>query len=151
MVAISWFDGGVTVGVLLAFSTYITRLWAPIMSLGDFYNQIIIAMAYMERIFELMDEPVLVTDIEGAYKMPRIQGSVCFDQVEFSYEEGHKILKGVTFSVEPGETIALVGATGSGKTTIVNLLSRFYNIQQGTIMIDGHDISKVNLESLRIV
>jgi len=149
MVAISWFDGGVTVGVLLAFSTYITRLWAPIMSLGDFYNQIIIAMAYMERIFELMDEPVLVTDIEGAYKMPRIQGSVCFDQVEFSYEEGHKILKGVTFSVEPGETIALVGATGSGKTTIVNLLSRFYNIQQGTIMIDGHDISKVNLESLR--
>ncbi|MCG8502365.1 MAG: ABC transporter ATP-binding protein/permease [Firmicutes bacterium] len=149
LVAISWFENGISVGVLLAFSTYITKLWAPIVNLGNFYNQIIISMAYMERIFELLDEPVIVANVEGAYAMPKIKGDVSFKHVGFSYDEGHKVLKDVTFDIKAGETVALVGATGCGKTTIVSLLSRFYNIQEGTITIDGHNISKVKLESLR--
>jgi len=147
---VMWIAGsGITVGDFIAFSAYISNFWTPIMNLGNFYNQIIVAAAYLERIFETLDEPVLVKDAEGSYSLPSVKGEVTFDHVVFGYEKNLPILKDISFRVKPGETIALVGATGSGKTTIINLISRFYDIQEGTIRVDGHDISKVTLDSLR--
>ncbi|NMA83966.1 MAG: ABC transporter ATP-binding protein [Epulopiscium sp.] len=149
VVGVSRLHEGITVGVLIAFISYIGQFWGPIMNLSNFYNSIVTAMAYLERIFETMDEEPLVKNIEGAEDMPMIVGDVVFDHVSFEYEEGQKVLDDVSFHVEPGETIALVGPTGAGKTTIVNLLSRFYNVTEGQVRIDGHDIQKVTLESLR--
>ncbi len=150
VVGVSMIAGGETsVGVLIAFASYISMFWAPIMNLGNFYNQILNVAAYLERIFETLDEKPLIEDAPDAGVMPQIQGSVSFEHVNFSYEEGQRILKDVSFKVEPGETIALVGATGSGKTTIVNLISRFYDIQEGKILIDDTDISSVTIASLR--
>lgn len=142
-------NAGITVGDFVAFSSYISHFWAPITNIGNFYNQIIVAAAYLERIFETLDEPVLVKNAENSYPLPTVLGEVEFDHVIFGYEKDQLILKDVSFKVKPGETIALVGPTGSGKTTIINLISRFYDIQQGAIRVDGHDISKVTLESLR--
>lgn len=107
------------------------------------------AVSYLERIFETIDEPVAVKDAPDAVQMPQIKGDVAFDHVTFSYEDGIPILHDVSFKVQQGETIAIVGPTGAGKTTIVNLLSRFYNVDRGTVKIDGIDISKVTLRSLR--
>lgn len=107
------------------------------------------AVSYLERIFETIDEPVEVKDAKDAIEMPAIQGKLEFEHVTFSYEKGVEILKDVNFSVEPGKTIAFVGPTGAGKSTIVNLISRFYNVDSGRILIDGVDISKVTLRSLR--
>jgi ATP-binding cassette, subfamily B, multidrug efflux pump len=149
LVGISWIGRGVTIGTLIAFIGYIWRFWQPIMNLGNFYNSIIMAMAYLERIFEAIDEEVVVKDVEGAGEMPEIKGRVEFENVEFSYDEGHKILKGISFTAEPGECIAVVGATGCGKSTIINLVSRFYNLDSGKVLIDGTDIQMVTLESLR--
>ena len=149
LVGIGWLGKGVTIGVLVAFIGYIWRFWEPITNLGNFYNSIITAMAYLERIFETMDEKPLVADQQGARQMPEIQGNVEFRNVCFSYDEGERILDHVSFSVSPGETIALVGPTGAGKTTIVNLISRFYDIQSGSVLIDGMDIKTVTLKSLR--
>ncbi len=106
-------------------------------------------MAYLERIFETMDEPVSVDDVEDAIEMPKIKGDVEFKDVRFSYEKGKEILHEVSFKVNAGESVALVGPTGAGKSTIVNLVSRFYNVDSGAILIDGQDISKVTLKSLR--
>lgn len=138
-----------TVGVLIAFTAYISRFWQPINTLAGFYNSLLTAISYLERIFETIDEPVLVKDAEVAVEMPPIKGEVTFENVSFSYEEGHKILDNINFTVKPGETYAIVGPTGAGKTTIVNLISRFYNVDSGRILIDGVDISKVTLRSLR--
>ena len=138
-----------TVGVLIAFTAYISRFWQPINTLAGFYNSLLTAISYLERIFETIDEPVLVKDAEDAVEMPPIKGEVTFENVSFSYEEGHKILDNINFTVKPGETYAIVGPTGAGKTTIVNLISRFYNVDSGRILIDGVDISKVTLRSLR--
>ncbi len=149
VVGISWIGQGVTVGVLVAFVGYIWRFWMPIMNIGNFYNNIITAMANLERIFETLDEKPNVTNLPGAYVMPEIKGDVAFSNVSFQYEEGDQVLNNVSFRVNQGETVALVGPTGAGKTTIISLLSRFYNIETGTIMIDGMDISKATLESLR--
>jgi len=150
VVGVVMISGGETsIGVLIAFASYISMFWAPIMNLGNFYNQILTSAAYMERIFETLDEKVDIQDAPGALPIPKIQGSVDFADVNFSYEEGQRILKDVSFHVEPGEAIALVGATGSGKTTIINLISRFYDIQEGKIRIDGMDIAKVTIPSLR--
>ncbi|MCM1168214.1 MAG: ATP-binding cassette domain-containing protein, partial [Ruminococcus sp.] len=104
---------------------------------------------YLERIFELMDEPVSVHDIEGAEEMPEIRGDVHFENVTFSYEPGINVLENLSFDVKAGQSIALVGPTGAGKTTIVNLISRFYNLNEGTVRIDESDISKMTLRSLR--
>lgn len=148
----SWLAYGeyiITVGTLVAFVSYIGRFWGPIMNLSNFYNQIIMAMAYLERIFETLDEEIVVKDQKDAYPIPTITGSVTFSNVGFAYEENNPILKGINFHVEAGERIALVGSTGSGKTTIINLISRFYDIQEGDIFVDGHDIQKVTLASLR--
>ena len=138
-----------SVGVLVAFTGYISRFWSPITTLANFYNSLLTAISYLERIFETIDEPVAVTDAPDAIPMPPITGKVTFDHVSFSYEEGLKTLDDVSFSAMPGESFAIVGPTGAGKTTIVNLLSRFYNIESGTIYVDGTDISKVTLHSLR--
>ena len=138
-----------TVGVLIAFTAYISRFWQPINTLAGFYNSLLTAISYLERIFETIDEPVLVKDAEDAVEMPPIKGEVTFENVSFSYEEGHKILDNINFTVKPGETYAIVGPTGAGKTTIVNLISRFYNVDSGRILIDGVDISKVTLRALR--
>lgn len=140
---------GTSVGVLVAFTGYIGRFWSPITTLANFYNSLLTAISYLERIFETIDEPVAVKDAPDAVEMPPITGKVTFDHVSFSYEEGVKTLDDVSFTAQPGESFAIVGPTGAGKTTIVNLLSRFYNIGSGTITIDGNDISKVTLHSLR--
>lgn len=142
-------DATLTVGVLIAFTAYIGRFWAPINTLAGFYNSLLTAISYLERIFETIDEPVAVKDAEDAIEMPEVKGKVEFKNVSFSYEEGSKILKDVNFTAQCGETYAIVGPTGAGKTTIVNLISRFYNVDSGEILIDGVDISKVTLHSLR--
>lgn len=152
VVGISWISGelyGVTVGVLIAFSSYISRFWEPINTLASFYNSLLTAIAYLERIFETIDEPVNVKDAPDAVPMPPIKGEVSFQNVCFSYEDGVQILNNVNFTAKPGDTYAIVGPTGAGKSTIVNLISRFYNVDSGTITIDGTDISKVTLSSLR--
>ncbi len=142
-------DATLTAGILIAFTAYISRFWAPINTLASFYNSLLTAMSYLERIFETIDEPVRVKDASYAVPMPPIYGKVEFQNVSFSYEEGHKILKEVNFIAEKGETYAIVGPTGAGKSTIVNLLARFYNVDSGRILVDGMDISKVTLHSLR--
>lgn len=139
----------VTVGVLIAFTNYIGRFWAPINNIANFYNQILNSMAYLERVFETIDEPLLVTDIKDAQVMPEILGNLEFKNVTFSYEPERPILNNISFKVNKGDTIALVGPTGAGKTTIVNLISRFYNVDSGEILIDDTDISKATLKSLR--
>ena len=152
VLGISWMlnpDSGITVGVLIAFTAYISRFWNPINTLASFYNSLLTAISYLERIFETIDEPVLVKDAEGAMEMPPIKGDVEFKNVTFSYEDGVEILKKVSFKAKKGQTVAIVGPTGAGKTTIVNLLSRFYNVDSGEVLIDGIDISKVTIRSLR--
>lgn len=149
VIGIARIGQGVTIGALIAFIGYILRFWQPIMNLGNFYNSIIQAMAYLERIFQTLDEKVSVQDEQGAIEMPEVKGRVEFKDVNFSYEPKHRILNGISFVAEPGECIALVGSTGCGKSTIVNLISRFYDIDSGEINIDGVDISKATLNSLR--
>jgi ATP-binding cassette subfamily B protein len=144
-----WFSGSVTVGTLVAFSGYIWRFWFPIQNIGNFYNSIVTTGAYLERIFETLDEPVEIADAPGAEELPTIRGHVEFKDVNFSYEAGHPILKNVNFCVRPGDSLAIVGPTGAGKTTIVNLLSRFYNPDNGQVLIDGIDLRTITIASLR--
>ncbi len=140
---------GVTVGTLIAFTAYISRFWQPITTLADFINSLLTAVSYVERIFETIDEPVLIHDNEGASELPKITGKVEYKDVDFSYDEGVKILDKINFTIEPGESVAIVGPTGAGKSTIVNLLSRFYNPDSGQILVDGHDLQDVTIKSLR--
>lgn len=142
-------NGHYTAGTIVAISSYAARFWQPIMNLGNIFNNFINNIAYLERIFETIDEPVTVDDIEGAKDLPPIKGRVEFENVTFGYEEGQTVLDNVSFTVEPGESVALVGPTGAGKSTIVNLISRFYNVNQGKVKIDGNDISQYTLKSLR--
>ena len=141
--------GTVTVGVLVAFTGYVWRIWQPINNLANFYNSLLVAMASTERIFELLDTKPDIKDQADAYELPEIKGEVRFENLEFYYDPEKPVLKHVDFTVKPGETIALVGPTGAGKSTIVNLISRFYDPVNGRVLIDGHDIKKVTLDSLR--
>ncbi|MFT8648850.1 MAG: ABC transporter ATP-binding protein [Bifidobacterium psychraerophilum] len=144
--------GGVNVstGVLIAFIGYANNFWNPVINIGNFYNQLITCSAYLERIFETLDVVPEIQDKPGAATLPQIRGKVDFNDVVFRYEEGGRnILNLVDFHVEPGRTIALVGPTGAGKTTIINLLSRFYDVSEGSVTIDGYDVRDVTLESLR--
>ncbi len=152
VLGVSWMingETGITVGVLVAFTAYIGRFWAPINTLAGFYNSLLTAISYLERIFETIDEPVVVKDRKDAVEMPPIHGDVTFDHVTFSYEPGVPILKDVSFHANQGQSFAVVGPTGAGKTTLVNLLSRFYNVDSGRILIDGVDIAGVTIRSLR--
>lgn len=142
-------QGNTSLGVIVAISSYASRFWQPIMNLGNIFNNFINNIAYLERIFETMDEPVTVDDATDAVPMPPIRGEVVFEHVTFGYEADKSVLRDVSFTVKPGESVALVGPTGAGKSTIVNLLSRFYNVDGGRILIDGHDIAKVTIASLR--
>lgn len=143
----------ITLGVLVAFGSYATMFWQPIANLSTFFNQLVTNLSAAERVFDILDTEPEIKDAPDAGELPEITGRVTFDDVSFTYDEGTenetKVLDRVSFTVEPGETIALVGPTGAGKTTIVNLISRFYDIQQGTIAIDGYDLKKVKINSLR--
>ena len=134
---------------LLLILWYLGRFWEPLNVLSNFYNNLLSAMASMERIFEIMDTPSDIQDKEGAYDLPPIKGQVDFEDVTFAYNEEKIILKNVSFHVEPGQTIALVGPTGAGKSTVVNLVSRFYDVIGGAVKIDGHDVRDIKLLSLR--
>ena len=139
----------VSIGTYIAFGTYIGMFWQPIMNLSNFYNQFVNAASGAERIFEIIDTKANVKSAVDAPKMPMIKGNVQFKNVTFGYEEDVKVLKNVDFDVKSGETIALVGPTGAGKSTVVNLVSRFYDVDDGCILIDGTDIRSVQLDSLR--
>lgn len=143
----------VSVGLLVAFGTYINMFWNPIMNLSNFYNNLVTNLTAAERIFDILDTTADITDANDVQELPEIKGNVEFSHVSFTYDKGTpaetKVLEDVSFQVQPGETIALVGPTGAGKTTIVNLISRFYDIESGKILIDGYDLTKVSIESLR--
>ena len=149
LIGISWLGKTITIGTLVAFAGYIWRFWFPIQNLGNFYSSMVTTGAYVERILELLDEPEDITDRPGAKELPPIRGHVTFDHVNFSYEPGNRILKDVNFVITPGMRLAIVGPTGAGKTTIVNLLSRFYNPDDGKILIDGIDIQELQIKSIR--
>ncbi len=146
---IYWFRDELTVGTVIAMAGYAGRFWGPIQNLGNIYNSLLSTAAYLERIFQVLDEPVTVSDADGASDLPPIKGEVEFKDVVFEYEPEHPVLNQVSFSVAPGQSIALVGPTGAGKSTIINLLSRFYNLKEGEVLIDGRDIGQVTLSSLR--
>ena len=141
-------------GTVLAMGDYLNRFWQPITNLANIYNSFVNNMAYLERIFETMEEPVIVADKPGAGELPAITGEVIYDKVTFGYEEGQTVLENVDLHVKAGESIALVGPTGAGKSTIVNLLCRFYNLRGGDIRLTDengveHPIGDVTLHSLR--
>ncbi len=139
------------IGTFLAFSTYIAMFWSPIRNLANFYNKLTTNISAAERIFDIIDTKAEITDREDAAVLPELKGEVVFDHVSFAYgdEPDRLILDNVNFTVKPGETIALVGPTGAGKTTIVNLISRFYETTRGSVLIDGREIRDVTLKSLR--
>lgn len=139
------------VGTFLAFSTYLGMFWSPIRNLASFYNKIVTNISAAERVFDILDTPADIKDREGSVRLPQIRGEVVFENVSFAYtdEPDRLVLENVSFKAAPGETIALVGPTGAGKTTIVNLISRFYDVTGGHVRIDGYDTRDVTLESLR--
>lgn len=143
----------VSIGTLIAFGTYISMFWSPVLNLSNFYNQLITNISGAERIFEIMDTKPDIVDAQGVIQLPSINGDIVFEKVSFSYDQGTpaetQVLNELSFQVKAGETVALVGPTGAGKTTIVNLISRFYDIQSGKIFVDGYDITQVSIESLR--
>ncbi|MDR0997632.1 MAG: ABC transporter ATP-binding protein/permease [Treponema sp.] len=144
-----WMHPMASFGMLLVMGNYAWRFWQPIINLANIYNTFITAMSYLDRIFDTIAEPVKIKDAEGAVEFPFVRGHVEFKNVSFSYDGVRRVLNHVSFDGHPGESIALVGPTGAGKTTIVNLLSRFYNIEDGQVCVDGQDIMKVTLKSLR--
>ena len=150
-----WVGGGIIAfGTILAMSQYLNRFWQPITNLANIYNSFVNNMAYLERIFETMDEPVVVDDKPGATTLPPITGEVSFEHINFGYEEGQTVLENMDLHVKAGESVALVGPTGAGKSTVVNLLCRFYNLRGGRILLTDekgvkHDITDVTIHSLR--
>lgn len=139
----------ISAGTLVAFMGYSGNFWMPLVNISEFYNQLIQASAYLERIFETIDEVPEIQNLPNAYECPELKGHIVFDHVTFGYDSSRIILEDFNLDVHPGEKIALVGPTGAGKTTVVNLISRFYDVQKGSITIDGHNIQAVTLKSLR--
>ena len=142
-------SGEIQVGKLIAFSMYTGMFWRPIMNLSSFYNTLITNFAAADRIFDILDQDPDIENIGEAPKMSRIDGKVEFRNIDFSYNVGGKVLNNINFKVNSGDRIALVGATGSGKTTIISLLSRFYDPTNGEILVDGKNIKYVDLYSYR--
>jgi ATP-binding cassette subfamily B protein len=149
IMGVYWMTPMASFGMLLVMGNYTWRFWQPIINLANIYNTFITAMAYLDRIFDTIAEPVTIKNIPDAVEFPFVRGHVEFKNVSFSYDGVRKVLNDVSFDGHPGESIAIVGPTGAGKTTIVNLLSRFYNIEEGQVLVDGQDIMKVTLASLR--
>ena len=141
--------GGATPGVVVSFLLYVQQFFRPIQILSQFYTQAQSAFAGLERIFLLLDEPSLLQDAPDATQMPPIQGEVRFENVKFSYSPEKQVLKGVNLQAHPGQMVALVGHTGSGKSTIINLILRFYDVSDGAVKIDGIDVRSVTQASLR--
>lgn len=139
----------VSLGTIVAMTSYASSFWQPIMNLSNIFNNFINNIAYLERIFETLDDPATIADKPNAQDIGDITGEVKFDDVTFSYEQGKTVLEHISFDVKPGESVALVGPTGAGKSTVVSLLSRFYDLDSGKITIDGKDISQATLHSLR--
>jgi len=142
-------NGAVTIGVVVAFLGYVNRFFMPIRSISQLYMMLQSALAGAERIFDLLDEPVEVTDAAEAVDLPPVLGRVEFQNVHFGYKQGEQVLDGVSLVAEPGQTVALVGPTGAGKTSMINLLLRFYDVWEGAVRVDGHDIREVTRASLR--
>lgn len=142
-------SGEIQIGTLLAFSMYVGMFWRPIMNLCNFYNTLISNFSAADRIFDILDVNPDIVSGANAPALPLVQGEVCFDHVSFSYDENSEVLRDVNFTVKAGERVALVGPTGAGKTTIISLISRFYDPTAGRILIDGIDIKSVELSSLR--
>lgn len=138
-----------TIGTLVAFISYVGMFWRPIINLTQFYNTLVTNFASAERIFEILDIEPDIKDNLNTVTMPKIKGLVEFKNVTFGYEDGTVVLDNINLKIHPGETVALVGPTGAGKTTIVNLISRFYDAQKGEVLIDGKNVKQVELESLR--
>jgi ATP-binding cassette, subfamily B, multidrug efflux pump len=139
----------VSVGVIVAFLTYVRRFYQPIQELANLYGQLVAALAGAERIFELLDTPPSVEDAPGAIDLPRMEGRIEYDHVTFWYVEGEPVLNDVSLAIEPGKTMALVGPTGAGKTTMANLVPRFYDVKSGAVRVDGHGVRSVTRKSLR--
>lgn len=153
--AIIWYggwsviEGQLTAGELIAFLIYAINLANPVRRISSLYGSIQRSLAAGERVFEILDEVPEIREKENAYDLVPMRGKVVFDDVYFSYEEGKEVLRGLSFSVEPGQTVALVGPSGAGKTTVANLVPRFYDVTAGRITIDGHDVRDLTLASLR--
>jgi len=147
--ALLFFKESMTAGIIVAALGYSGSFWQPLLNISEFYNQLISASAYLERIFETIDIEPDIKDIPDAKPLGKINGDIKFENVVFGYEKDQIILNNFNLNIKAGEKIALVGPTGAGKTTVVNLVSRFYDINSGSITIDGVDISKVTLRSLR--
>jgi len=154
-IVVFWFGvrllntGTITIGLLVAFSGYLSMFWRPVMNISNFYNILVSNMSGAERIFEILDIEAAIKDKEGAIPLPRIKGEVTFKNVTFGYEDGQKVLENINLQVKPGESIALVGPTGAGKTSIINLIGRFFEAQEGEILIDGYNVKEITMESLR--
>jgi ATP-binding cassette, subfamily B, multidrug efflux pump len=154
-IAVTWYGihllhtGTITVGLLVAFIGYITMFWQPVMNISNFYNTLVSNMSGAERIFDIMNIEPTIRNEQNAKPLPPVQGAVTFDQVNFGYEKGQEVLRNIHFQVKPGQTIALVGPTGAGKTSIINLIGRFYDTSSGAVLIDGFNVKNVTLESLR--
>ncbi len=142
-------DGAMGAGFLLAFLLYVQRFFEPIMQLAMQYTQLQRAMASGARIFELLDIDPDIRDKPDAIVLPTIKGEIDFKDVNFGYEEDKDILHDINLTVKPGETVAIVGQTGSGKSSLVNLAARFYEVEKGTVTVDGHDVRDVTQQSLR--
>jgi ATP-binding cassette, subfamily B, multidrug efflux pump len=141
--------GAISIGGLIAFLQYAQRFYQPLTDLSDKYNVLQAAMASSERIFQLLDTPVSITTPDGAWRPEKVQGQIEFDQVRFSYKQGEEVLRGISFRVNPGETLAVVGHTGAGKSTLANLLLRFYDVDSGAVRVDGVDVREWDLARLR--
>lgn len=141
--------GDVSVGEVVAFGSYMGQFWEPINRLSNMYTQLLVAMASSERVFEFLDTPSTVPDQDGAVALGRVEGRVALENVVFAYEPDRPALRGVSLTVEPGEKVALVGHTGSGKSTVINLLCRFYDVNEGRLTVDGRDVREIQVESLR--
>ena len=137
------------IGVLYAFINYVKEFFAPINEIADIYTSIQSALVSAERIFDILNNHEMLEDTEQGVPVDRIKGEIEFKNVWFYYNEGEWVLKDVSFKIEPGQTVAFVGHTGSGKSTIINLMARFYDIQKGEILVDGINIKEYNLKDLR--